>query len=85
MERKGRRMILSNYIKLRKMRILVKFKDEMMKNGQMRKVGDELEIDATQAILLAKKGNVEIPDYEIKSVKQEINVDTLVKKGEDND
>ena len=70
------------------MRTKVKFITPMMKNGQVRKVGEELEIDATAAILLAKKGNVEIPGYEIKSVKKEIDVDTLVEvkeKGNDND
>ena len=60
------------------MRVIVRFKSEMMKNGQMRKVGDEIEVDATTAILLARKGNVEIPGYEIKSVTKEIEVDTLV-------
>ncbi len=58
----------------------------MMKNGQIREPGDVLEIDATSAILLARKSNVEIPGYDIKSVKKEIEVDTLVeKKGENND
>ena len=60
------------------MRVTIKFKSEMMKNGQLRKVGDEIEVDATTAILLARKGNVEIPGYEIKTVKKEIEVDTLV-------
>ena len=70
------------------MRTKVKFINRMMKNGEIREPGDELEIDATAAILLAKKGNVEIPGYEIKSVKKEIDVDTLVEveeKGNDND
>jgi len=57
----------------------------MMKNGQIREPGDELEIDATSAILLARKGNVEIPDYDIKTVKKEIDVDTLVEKGQKDD
>ena len=52
----------------------------MMKNGTLRKIGDTLEIDATSAVLLAAKGNVEIPGYEIKKVKKEIEVDTLVPK-----
>jgi len=70
------------------MRIKVKFITPMMKNGQLREVGDEIEIDATSAILLARKGNVEIPGYKIESVKREIDVDTLVEvaeKGQNND
>ena len=54
-----------------------------MKNGTLRKIGDTLEIDATSAVLLATKGNVEIPGYNIKKVKQEIEVDTLVPKEAD--
>lgn len=50
----------------------------MMKNGKLRKPGDELEIDATSAALLAARGNVTIPGYSVKKVKQEIEVDTLV-------
>ena len=60
------------------MRVTIKFLTEMMKNGQLRKVGDTLEVDATTAILLARKNNVEIPGFEIKTVKKEIEVDTLV-------
>ncbi len=60
------------------MKINVKFLTPMMKNGALRKVGDVLELDATTAILLAKKEIVEIPGYEIKSIKQTIDVDTLV-------
>lgn len=67
------------------MRVTIKFKSEMMKNGQLRKVGDEIEVDATTAILLARKGNVEIPGYEIKTVKKEINVDTLVEVATERD
>jgi len=67
------------------MRIKVRFITRMMKNGQIREPGDELEIDATSAILLARKGNVEIPDYDIKTVKKEIDVDTLVEKGQKDD
>jgi len=62
------------------MRVKVKFLSPMIKNGKKREIGEELEIDATQAVLLAKKGNVEIPGYEIKPEKQEIMVDKLVKK-----
>jgi len=62
------------------MRVKVKFLSPMMKNGTLRKIGDTLEIDATSAVLLAAKGNVEIPGYEIKKVKKEIEVDTLVPK-----
>ena len=65
------------------MRVKVKFLSPMMKNGTLRKVGDTLEIDATSAVLLATKGNVEIPGYNIKKVKQEIEVDTLVPKEAD--
>ena len=68
------------------MKIKVRFINKMMKNGEIREPGDELEIDATSAILLARKGNVEIPGYDIETVKKEIEVDTLVeKKGNDND
>jgi hypothetical protein len=52
----------------------------MIKNGVLRNPGDELEMDATSAMLLANKGNVEIPGYEVKRVKKEIEVDTLVEK-----
>ena len=62
------------------MRVKVKFLTEMMKEGVQRKPGDELEIDASSAVLLAAKGNVEIPGYDVKKVKQEIIVDTLVPK-----
>ncbi len=54
----------------------------MMKNGTLRKPGDELEIDATSAALLAARGNVTIPGYDVKKVKKEIEVDTLVPKEE---
>ncbi len=60
------------------MRVTIQFLTQMTKNGQLRKVGDKMEVDATTAILLARKGNVEIPGYEIKTVKKEIEVDTLV-------
>ncbi|MCK9578802.1 hypothetical protein M0R01_04965 [bacterium] len=59
------------------MRVKVKFLTPMMKNGIMRKVGDELEIDATSAIQLAVRKNVEIPGYIVKRVKKEIEVDEL--------
>ena len=53
------------------MRVKVKFVTPMMKNGKLRKPGDELEIDATSAALLAARGNVTIPGYTVKKVKQE--------------
>ena len=65
------------------MRVKVKFLTAMMKNGVLRKPGDELEIDATSAALLAAKGSVEIPGYDVKRVKQEIEVDVLVPKEAD--
>lgn len=64
------------------MRVKVKFVTPMMKNGVLRKPGDELEIDASSAVLLAAKKNVTIPGYSVKKVKQEIEVDTLVPEGE---
>ena len=64
------------------MRVKVKFITPMMKNGILRKPGDELEIDATSAALLAAKGNVTIPGYDVKRVKREIEVDVLVPKEE---
>ncbi len=60
------------------MRVKVKFITPMMKNGALRKKGDTLEIDATAAVLLAAKGNVEIPGYTVKKVTKEITVDTLI-------
>lgn len=60
------------------MRVKVKFLSSMTKNGKIRKPGDILEIDATQAILLAKKGNVVIEGYEIKKETKTVEVDTLV-------
>jgi len=65
------------------MRVKVKFLSPMMKNGILRNVGDEMEMDATSAVLLASKGNVEIPGYDVKKVKQEVIVDTLVPKEAD--
>jgi hypothetical protein len=62
------------------MRVKVKFLSPMIKNGKLREIGEELELDATSAMLLAKKGNVEIPGYDIQPVKQEIMVDTLIEK-----
>ena len=67
------------------MRVTIKFLTQMMKNGQLRKVDDEIEVDATTAILLARKGNVVIPGYEIKTVKKEIEVDTLVEVADERD
>lgn len=60
------------------MRVTIQFVTPMMKNGKLRKPGDKLEVDATTAILLARKGNAKIPGYVIKTVKQEVEVDTLV-------
>lgn len=67
------------------MRVTVKFKTQMMKNGQLREVGDEIEVDATTAILLSRKGNVSIPGYKIETVKKEIEVDTLVEVANESD
>jgi len=60
------------------MRVKVKFNTPMMKNGAIRKPGDELEIDATQAVLLQAKGVVEIPGYKVTKETKEIQVDVLV-------
>lgn len=63
------------------MRVNVKFKVPMMKNGQLRKVGDIMEIDATQAMLLARKGSVEIPGYSVAQETKQVTVDVLVPEG----
>ena len=60
------------------MRVNVKFLSPMMKNGKIRKVGETLEIDATQAILLAKRGGVEIPNYTVEQEEQTVLVDKLI-------
>ena len=60
------------------MRVNIKFKTEMMKNGKLNEVGDEIEVDATSAILLAEKGDVEIPGYDIIEEEKTIIVKTLV-------
>lgn len=60
------------------MRVLVKFKIPMMKNGRVRQPGEELEMDATQALLLAKRGSLEIPGYSISEETRNIKVDFLV-------
>jgi len=60
------------------MRVKVKFLSPMTKNGKRREIGETLEIDSIQAMLLAKKGNVEIPGYTIKTIEQTIFVDTLI-------
>ena len=60
------------------MRVKIKFKSPMMKNGQIREIGDVLELDATQAVLLQKKGIVDIPGFKIQEETKEIKVDTLV-------
>ena len=59
-------------------KVKVKFITPMMKNGELRNPGDELEIDATSAALLASRNNVTIPGYTVKRVTKEIEVDTLV-------
>lgn len=59
------------------MKVKVKFLTPMIKNGQLREIGDELEIDATSALLLAKKGNVEIQDYKIVKTIKEVEVEEL--------
>jgi len=61
------------------MKVTVKFLTPMMKNGVKREIGDEMEIDATSAVLLASRKNVEIPGYIVKRVKKEIEVDILEK------
>ena len=60
------------------MRVNVKFKTQMMKNGREYKAGEILEMDATQAVLLAKKGSIEIPGYSIIEETRTIKVDVLV-------
>ena len=60
------------------MRVKVKFVTPMMKNGVLREPGDELEIDASAAALLAGKGAVTIPGYNVKKETREIEVDVLV-------
>lgn len=60
------------------MKVKVKFLTQMMKNGKLRKTGDTLEMDATAAILLANKGNVEIPGYTIKKVERTVIENVLI-------
>ncbi len=62
------------------MTVRIKFITSMMKNGQLRKEGDIMEIDATTAILLANRNNVEILDYDIVQTEKTILVDELVPK-----
>jgi len=64
------------------MRVTVKFKVPMTKNGQLRNPGDTMEIDATQATLLAKRGVVEIPGFEIAQETRPVVFDILVPKEE---
>lgn len=64
------------------MRVIVKFKIPMMKNGALRNVGEQMELDATQAMLLAKRGAVEIPGYAVSQETQQVTVDVLVPKEE---
>ena len=66
------------------MRVKVKFITPMMKNGAIREKGEEMEMDATAAMLLAAKGNVEIPGYIVKKVKKEIEVNVLEEITDDN-
>lgn len=60
------------------MRVTVKFKSPMTKNGAVRGIGEELEMDATQAVLLAKNGIVEIPGYAISQETKQVTSDILV-------
>lgn len=60
------------------MRVKVIFKTSMMKNGEIRNPGDTLEIDATQAVLLQKKGVVDIPGFKVAQETKEVQVNTLV-------
>ena len=64
------------------MRVKVIFITPMMKSGILRNPGDEMEIDATAAALLAAKDCVTIPGYDVKRVTKEIEVDVLVPKEE---
>jgi hypothetical protein len=59
------------------MKVKVKFLTPMIKNGKLREIGEELEIDATSALLLAKKGNVEIQNYKIVKTTKEVEVEEL--------
>lgn len=58
--------------------IKVKFLVPMMKNGVMRKIGDEMELDNTSAALLASRNNVEIPGKKVVKVKKEIEVFDII-------
>ena len=60
------------------MRVKVKFLRPIVKNGQLRKEGEELEMDATSAALLAEKGVVEIPGKKVVREKQEVEVVKVV-------
>ena len=60
--------------------IKVKFLTTIMKNGVLRKPGDEMEIDETAAALLAEKGTLEIPGKKVIKVKKEIEVLEIVDK-----
>lgn len=64
------------------MRVKVIFNVPMTKNGVKQKIGDSLEIDATQALLLAKKGVVKIPGYKIEQETRTIDVDVLIPENE---
>jgi len=60
------------------MGVLVKFNVPMTKNGVKREVGETMELDATQAVLLAKRGAVEVPGFEVKQETRQVTVDVLV-------
>ncbi len=60
--------------------IKVKFLTTIMKNGILRKPGDEMEINETSAALLAEKGTLEIPGKKVIKVKKEIEVLEIVDK-----
>lgn len=64
------------------MRILIKFKVPMTKNGVKHSVGDTIEIDATQAVALATRGVVEIPGYRIEQRERIVIDDILVPENE---
>jgi hypothetical protein len=64
------------------MRVIVKFKTPMTKNGRRFEVGDELEMDATAALNLHEKGSVEIPGYKVVEVEKVVVGKTLVEVDE---
>lgn len=64
------------------MRVTVKFKSPMVKNGRSLEAGDELEMDATSALNLYGKGDVEIPGYKVVDVEKVVTEKTLVEVDE---